>query len=426
MEILIISILIFLNGFFALSEIALVSSKRSRLEQMKKDFPKGSETTLKLLNHSENFLSAIQVGITLIGIVTGAYGGVSIADDFAPLLERIEIFRNSAYEIALTVTVIIITYFSIVLGELVPKTIALSNPEKIAIRISRPIYYFSIFFYPVVRFLSFSTALINSFLRVKKRSDTHTEAELRQLLRRASSAGVIEKEQNLIHEKVFYFYDKKARNIMTHRREIEWIDLEYPFNEIKETIIRSKHSRLICCKGSIDNFIGILYVKDFLAALATSSEKVNIHDLILQVSIIPDSANAYKVLELFNEKHNYFTIVVDEYGSIEGIITLHDILENLIGEIPEEGESTEPDIVKRDDHSYLINGDAPAEILDGVLDNYMTDFEHIGYSTVAGFVLDKIDKIPQVGDKFTFKTFIIEIVDIDGTRIDKILLSKIQ
>jgi len=423
MEILIVSILVIINGFFALSEIALVSSKRSRLEQLKKDKRKGSSTALKLLDDSENLLSAIQVGITLIGIITGVYGGINIADDFAPLFQKFEITRNSSHEIALTITVIIITYFSIVIGELVPKTIALSNPEKIAIRIAGPIYYFSIIFYPFIRFLSFSTTLINRLLGIKKQSYTHTEAELRQILKSASREGVIEKEQNLIHEKIFYFSDKKARHIMTHRMGIEWIDLNQPFNQIKEKIVKSNHSRLVCCQGNLDDFIGILVVKDLLTAL-TLSDEINIKDLLTQPLTIPDSADAYKVLNLFKEKQAHFTTVVNEYGTLEGLITLHDILENLIGDIPEEGEVTEPDIFIRDDQSYLVSGDAPVEVLDGIIENYMTDYEHIDYSTVAGFVLNNIEKVPEIGDKFTFNNYIIEIVDIDGMRIDKILIRK--
>jgi len=209
-EVFVIGILVLLNGFFALSEIALVSSRRSRLEQLKKEGRRGSKTALRLLNDSESFLSAIQVGITLIGIITGVYGGINIADDITPFFQRFDIFKNSAEEIALTITVLTITYFSIVIGELVPKTIALSNPEKIAIRIAPPIYYFSLIFYPFVKFLSFSTSLINSLIRIKKQSEHLTEGELRHLLKIASKEGIIERDQNLIHDRVFYFSDKKA------------------------------------------------------------------------------------------------------------------------------------------------------------------------------------------------------------------------
>ena len=422
-EIFVISLLILLNGFFALSEISLVSSRRSSLEQLKKEGRRGSRTALKLIADSESFLSTIQVGITLIGIITGVYGGINIADDITPFFQKFDLFVNSAKEISLTVTVLTITFFSIVIGELVPKTIALSNPEKIAIRIAPPIYYFSLIFYPFVRFLSFSTSLINSLIGIKKHSESLSEGELRYLLKIASKEGTIGKDQNLIHDRVFYFSDKKAKHIMTHRMEVDWIDLNKPFNLIKEEILRSRHSRLVCSKGNMDDFQGIIKVRDFLAAIS-SPEKVIISDLLLQPPIVPESVDVHKVLNLFKQKQIHFCVVVNEFGSLEGIITPHDVLENLIGDIPEEGETFEPDIFIRDDKSYLVSGDAPVEILDGIFENYMTDLDNIDYSTIAGFVLEHIDKLPQIGDKFTFNDYIIEIVDIDGNRIDKILIRK--
>lgn len=423
MELIVIFILILLNGFFALSEIALVSSKKSRLEQLKNEGRRGSRTALKLLDNSENFLSAIQVGITLIGIVTGVYGGLNLADHITPFFQQFNALKSSAEEISLAVTILTITYFSIVIGELVPKTIALSNPEKIAIRIAPPIYYFSIMFFPVVQFLSFSTSLINNLIGIKKLTDNITEGELRQLLKIASKEGVIEKDQNLIHEKVFYFSDKKAKHIMTHRREVDWVDINQPLKVIKEVLFKSNHSRLVCSKGNLDDFQGILNVKDFLAA-DSSPEEFKLSKILLQPLIVPESADVHKILKQIKQNKIHFCIVVNEFGSLEGIITPHDILENLIGALPAEGEPFEPDIFIRDDKSYLVSGDAPAEILDGIFENHLTHLENIEYSTVAGFVLNYIDKVPQIGDKFTFNDYVIEIVDIDGNRIDKILISK--
>lgn len=311
MELIIISFLILLNGFFALSEIALVSSKKSRLEQLKKDGRKGSKTALRLLRNSEGFLSAIQVGITLIGIVTGVYGGINIADDITPLIQNLGLSINSSEKIALSVTILTITYFSIVIGELVPKTIALSNPEKIAIKIAPPIYYFSVLFYPFVKFLSRSTSLINRLLGVKKPSEQITEAELRQMLKLASIEGVIEKDQDLIHEKLFYFSDKKAKHIMTHRREVDWIDIEQPFNIVKSKILKSRHTRIVCCKESLDNFQGVLNVIDFLSAISLNDE-IKINDMLFQPLIVPESAEAHNVLNQFRHKQVHFCIVVNE------------------------------------------------------------------------------------------------------------------
>lgn len=423
MEIIVIGLLILLNGFFSLSEIALISSKKSKLEQMKIEGRRGSKTALKLLADSENFLSAVQVGITLIGIVTGVYGGLNIAEDIAPFLMRIKFLEISANEIALVVTIVTITYFSIVIGELVPKTIALSDPEKIAVKIAPIIYYFSKLFYPFVKLLSVSTNLLNHLIGIEKRSEQYTETELKQLLKTASREGVIGKEQNLIHEKVFYFADKRAKHIMTHRVDVESIDLKDTEENIKTAILKSKHSKIICSDGGLDNFTGVLFIKDYLLAL-NSGDSVNIPDLLIPPIIVPENVEARRVLQLFRQKQTYFCIVVNEYGSFEGIITLHDIVENIIGEMPEEGESDEPDIFIRDDKSVLVSGDAPVEILDGIIEGFIIDFEEIDYSTVAGFVLSNINKVPQIGDKFEYKHYLIEIVDIDGNRVDKVLISR--
>ena len=210
---------------------------------------------------------------------------------------------------------------------------------------------------------------------------------------------------------------------MTHRTEVEWIDLEQPEEEIKADILKARHSKLVCCSGILDNFVGILYLKDYLTGI-NSDPELKAADLLIQPLFIPENSDAPKVLNLFKREQVHFGIVVNEYGSIEGIISLHDIMENIIGEIPEEGETEEPDIYIRDDKSVLVSGDAPIEILDGIIEGFEVDFEEIDYSTVAGFVFDSIKKIPQIGDKFEFKGYTIEIVDIDGNRIDKILISK--
>jgi putative hemolysin len=423
MEIFILALLVIVNGFFALSEIALVSSKKTRLEQMKADGDSGAKIAITLLGNSEAFLSAIQVGITLIGIVTGVYGGINIADDFAPYFENFEITRIYANEIALTVTVVVITYFSIVIGELVPKTIAMSNPEKIARKVAPAIHYFTIIFYPFVRLLAASTGLINKILGIKKQSDHMTEEELRQMIKTASHQGLIHKEQNIIHEQIFYFADKKAKHIMTHRVDVDWIDLDMTPDEIHNEIIKSRHNKLICCRGDLDHFEGVLYLKDYFLGLG-KDVKTDIPKLLIQPLIVPENTEAQRILNMFKQKQKHFCVVVDEYGSFEGIITLHDIMESIIGEFPEAGEPYEPDVFVRDDNSILINGDAPIETLVGIIENFELDFDKIDYSTVAGFVVEQIKKIPKIGDKFEFSGYIIEILDIDNNRVDKILLRK--
>lgn len=424
MELAVLGILVLLNGFFALSEIALISSKRMRLEQLRHDGKSGAKISLLLLDDSENFLSAIQVGITLIGIVTGVYGGMNIADDITPFFQNISVTQNYANEIALALTVLTITYVSIVIGELVPKTIALSNPEKIAVRVAPVIYYFSGAFYPFVKLLSISTNFVNKVIGTKKQNDQLTEAELRHMIKTASVEGVIEKEQNSIHEKVFYFSDKKAKHIMTHRTDVEWIDIEKSTADIKNILANVEHSKVVCCKGSLDNFIGVLYLRDFYRTVLLH-ETIDLHNLLIQPIIVPENTDAQKVLNLLREKKLHVCFVVNEYGGFEGIITVHDIIENIVGQIPDEGEAYEPDVFIREDKTVLVSGDAPLETLVDIIEDFSIDFEKIDYATVAGFVFNQINKIPQIGDKFECLGYTIEIVDIDGNRIDKLLISKI-
>jgi len=423
MEILVLFLLILINGFFALSEIALVSSKRPRLEQMKSRGSNGAKIALRLLNNSENFLSAIQVGITLIGIVTGVYGGMKFADDLAPFFEQYAFAKPYANEIALTLVVILITYVSIVIGELVPKTIALSNPEKIVVTVAPAIQYFSTLFYPFVKMLSFSTSLFNRVLRIKKQSEYMTEAELRQMIKIASHEGVIQKEQNLIHEKVFYFSDKRARHIMTHRRDVEWLDIEKSEDQIRQAILKSKHSQLVAGRQSLDNFIGILSVREYFMETSANASP-DISALVTEPLIVPENMEAQKVLNLFRQKQKYMSFVVNEYGSFEGIITLHDIMESIIGDLPGEGDQEEPEVFVREDKSVLVSGEASIERLTEIIENFVIDYEEMDYSTIAGFVFHHLNKIPQTGDRFTFGEYLFEIVDMDGNRIDKVIIKR--
>lgn len=421
--ILIIVVLIFVNGFFALSEIALVSSKKNRLESDKKKGHKGAKIALQLQSKSEDFLSAIQIGITLIGIINGVYGGVTIASKVAPLFYNIPIIAPYAETISLALVVFLITYISIVVGELVPKTIALNNPEKIAKIVAIPIHYFSKTFYPFVVLLSKSTNLLNKLLGIHKKTDVISEMELRSMIKHASVLGVIEKGQDIIHEKVFYFSDKRAKHLMTHRLDVEWIDINDTWPEVVDKILHSRHSKLLACQNTLDNFIGIVTVKEVLVELLKKDD-FTIRQFIAEPLIVPSNIRAQRVLDLFKIKQQYVAIVVDEYGNFEGIITLHDIIENLVGEMPDEDEDIEPDVYIREDKSAVVSGDASIEVMSEFIDGFFIDFEEIDYSTIAGFVLANINKIPQLGDKFEYEDLIFQIMELDGNRIDKILITK--
>lgn len=422
-DIAIILLLILLNGFFAMSEIAVVSAKAAYLDAARKKGSKGAKVAISLMSDPDNFLSSVQVGITLIGIINGAYGGATLSAHLVPFFKQYAISAAYAESISIITVVFIITYLSIVIGELVPKTIALNNSSKVAIAVSRPIKVVSIIFYPFVRFLAISTNLFNKIIGVKSEDSAISEMELKALLKTASLEGVIEKEENIIHEQVFYFSDKRARHIMTHRTDVEWVDISKSKEEIIEDLIKTNHTRVLACSETVDNFVGMIVMKEFLVELYKDNN-LDIHKLIKETVIVPSTFRAQRILERFRQKHNYLAVVVDEYGSLDGIITLHDIIENLVGTIPNENETPEPDIFIRKDNSVLINGEAPIEVLTQFIDDFEIDFEEIDYSTVAGFVLSKINKTPQVGDIYELENLTFEIVDIDGNKIDKVLLTK--
>ncbi len=423
LDILIILFLIILNGFFAMSEIAVVSAKKTKLEGERKKGNKGAKKALELQSNPDSFLSSVQVGITLIGIVNGAYGGATLSVYLKPFFDGFAWSAPYAETISLVIVVVAITYLSIVIGELVPKTIALNNAEKVAIAVSRPIHFVSIIFYPFVQFLAVSTSLFNKIIGLKPKDDVISEMELRAMLKTASKEGVIEREENIIHEQVFYFSDKRARHLMTHRTDVEWVDMSNEKQEVIANLLQTRHSRVLVCNKTLDEFVGIVSMKELFSELYKIGD-IDIQKLVQEPLIIPSTLRARKVLEQFRQKHKFFAVVVDEYGSLDGIITLHDIIENLVGSIPNENEIEEPDIFMRNENSALINGEAPIEVLTFFIDDFIIDFEEIDYSTVAGFVLSNINKIPQVGDVFEYENTTFEIVDVDGNKIDKVMVTK--
>ena len=425
LDIIIILLLILLNGFFALSEIAIVSARKNKLEAAYKNGSSGAARALKLQSDPDNFLSSVQVGITLIGIINGAYGGQAFAGKLVPFFEQFAYTAPFADGISMVIVVFLITYVSIVIGELVPKTIALNYAEKMAVAVAPTIYTVSIIFYPFVKLLSFSTGFINKLIGLKPKEDVISEMELRAMLKTASHEGVIDIQENIIHEQVFYFSDKRARHLMTHRTDVEWVDISNSREEIIEHLLQKKHSKILACRKRIDDFVGIISMRDFLLRL-NSKEDFTIEELIMEPIIVPNTVRAQKVLENFKNSYKFVAVVVDEYGSLDGIITIHDIFENLVGNVPEETdvESTEPLIFIRDDNSALVSGEAPIEILTQFDEDFIVDFDKIDYSTVAGFVFTCINKIPGIGDKFEYNNLIFEIMDVDGNKIDKILITR--
>ena len=424
-DVLIILFLILLNGFFAMSEIAVVSAKKTKLETERKKGRKGAARAIQLQSDPDNFLSSVQVGITLIGIINGAYGGATLAVYLEPFFNQFVWVAPYSQAVSMAIVVILITYVSIVVGELVPKTIALNNPERVAVWVARPIYAVSVIFFPLVRILAVSTSLVNKLIGIKPKDDRISEMELRAMLRTASNEGIIESEENIIHEQVFYFSDKRARHLMTYRIDVEWVDISKPTAELINELLQAKHSRVLASNKVIDDFVGVINLKEVLGELYKKRDTdFQVQNFIQEPLIVPSTLRAQKLLEMFRHNYKFMAVVVDEYGSLDGVITLHDIMENLVGSMPNESEAAEPDIFMRNENSALVNGEAPIEILTTFIEDFIIDFEEIDYSTVAGFVLSNINKIPQVGDSFAYRGTVFEIVDVDGNKIDKVLINR--
>jgi len=425
MEVLIIAALILLNGFFALSEIALISSNSARLEQKRAKGSKGAGFALKLLEKPENFLSAIQIGITVVGIISGAYGGIRFSDDLTRYLLSHNIMVKHAGTISLTIVITSITYFSIVIGELVPKTFALNNSERIAVIVAPVIFIITKITYPVVAFLSLSTNILLKlmFVNIKKKSSL-TEEELRMMIKVAKTEGVITGREAEIHQNLFRFFDRKAEQIMTIRNDIAWLDINDKNDVIEKTIMESPHSKFPVCDEDLENTIGIITVKDYIDN--KKKKNFSLRSILRPVIFIPEASDALKILDRFKKEKCHFAMVIDEYGSVQGIITLHDLSENIFGNLPDINEEFDPQIVKRSDNSYLIDGETQIDVLNEMFD--IDDFKHRddSYTTIAGYILNKMGRIARTGDYLKTDGYKIEVVDVDGLKIDKVLIAKLK
>lgn len=396
MEILILLILILLNGFFALAEISLVSVNKNKLDQLAGRGSKNAQAALKLLEHPERFLSAIQVGITLIGIVAGAYGGLALSEKFTPVLARVPFFEPFAAKISIIFVVGMITYLSIVIGELVPKTISLNNPEPIALAVAPIIKVFAAASTPVVVLLSKSTKLLLRMMFIKPRPDqTISEEELKMMIKLANKQGVLENEESEVLHNLLRLTDRRANQLMTHRNIVEWIDVNDSNETIQQQIKDKSYSKYLVCDGEIDDVIGMMSITDYIDHYLEPD--FHIRSVIKKPVYIPENMTALKVLEQFRSNKIYFGVVVDEFGSIQGIMTLHDLAESIFGELPDMSDLYEPDVIQREDGSWLVDGGIQLdELVDDLpIDNiFKRDRD---YSTLGGFVMDRLQKVPQAG-----------------------------
>ena len=401
-----------------MAEIALVSARKARLEAQANRGDKRAKEALELANHPDTFLSTVQIGITLIGILTGIYSGEKLKSDLVEFLQQFERLKPYSAGLATAIIVVTITYFSLVLGELVPKRIGLSRPETIAKLLAAPMRVVSIITHPFIWLLTKSTHVIVKLFNIKAKDTQVTEEEIKAIISEGTEQGTIEEAEQEIIERVFHLGDRNITSLMTHRSDIHWFDINDNEISIKEKIVREPHSVYPVCDGDIDNIKGIISLKD----LYVSNDLTLFKQIMKPALFVPENVTAYKVMEKFKEKRVHASFIVDEYGSILGMMTLNDILEAIVGDLPEP-DMEDYEITEREDGSYLVDAQIP--FYDFLRSFEKTEWMNEGeqvFDTLAGFILHKLERIPQTGDKMDWQGFTFEIVDMDAQRIDKVLV----
>ncbi|HVE61554.1 MAG TPA: hemolysin family protein, partial [Chitinophagaceae bacterium] len=406
MEILLLLGLVLLNGVFSMSEIALVSARKARLEAQANKGNKRAKEALELASHPDRFLSTVQIGITLIGILTGIISGENLTDDFVRFLNQFKILQPYSNGLATTLIVIILTYFSLVLGELVPKRLGLSRPEAIAKTMAKPMNLLSVMTHPFIWLLSKSSSLIVKLFNIKTDNNQVTEEEIKAIISEGTEHGAIEEAEQEIIERVFHLGDRNISSLMTHRSDMVWFDINDNEEKIREKISKEPHSVYPICDGDIDNMKGVVSIKDIYVADNLTLFK----DLMKPALFIPDNNTAYQVMEKFKLSRIHSCFVVDEYGSIRGMITLNDILEAIIGDMPQPDDMEDYEIVQRDDGTYLIDAQIPFYNFLSRFNKteWMSESEH-EYDTLAGCILHGLERIPKTGDRLEWRGFLIEV-----------------
>lgn len=426
-QILIILGLIILNGVFSMAEIAMVSARKIRLEQRAEEGDGGSQAALSLKDSPNRFLSTIQIGISLVGVLTGAIGGVTLSKSLTEVLVRIPAISGAAESISLILVSLAITYFSLVIGELIPKRIGLNNPEKIASTVAKPMRLLSRLTQPVVWFLSKSTDLGIKILGIQANDDTPvTEEEVKGMIEQGTISGVFEESEQNIVESVFRMSDRTVDALMTPRTEVTWLDLDEPLQINVQEILAETHSHYPVARGSLDNIQGIVSVNDMLAALL-SGQHLDLEKLARQPVFVPETMPALKALAAFKDSGLTVAVVMDEYGGVLGMVTLVDIMKSIVGEIGLSGDGSEAQIILRPDGSYLLDGLLLVDELKELLDiKELPDEDRIGYQTLGGLVMSRTGAIPTAGQFFEWDRYRFEVVDMDGRRVDKVLVSLVN
>jgi putative hemolysin len=423
MELFIILGLILLNGCFALAELALISSRKVRLESEAKRGDTRARKALELASNPDKFLSTIQIGITVIGILTGFFSGKSISEWLSAQFERISWLSGISHGLAVTLIVILVTYLSLVLGELLPKRIAMSHPERYAKSVAKPMIFFSWLGSPFVWLLSSSTNALMKLFGIGATSPSKvTGDEIKAILQEGTDEGEIQEVEHDIVERVFNLSDRDVNTLMTHRNDLAWLDVEDPIDEIRKGIERKVYNVYPVASEQLDEFMGVVFLKEFFAQY--QNPDFNLRDYIRPAQFVPETMNGYDVLELFRQTQQFYAIVTDEFGSIQGMVTMDDLTEALVGNIYVPNEQEEQ-IVPREDGTFLVDGQYSFYDFLAYFDLEELYPEH-DYNTLSGLILDLLEHIPVTAEKLIWKQFEMEIVDMDAARIDKVLVRRLN
>ncbi|BAT55516.1 putative hemolysin [Nostoc sp. NIES-3756] len=422
-EILIIFVLIIANGIFSMSEMAIVSARKVRLQQLANQGDAKAKAALKLAESPNNFLSTVQIGISLIGILTGAFGGATIASRLAVYVKFIPFLAPYSEPVSFGIVVLIITYLSLIVGELVPKRLALNNPERIAAVVAIPMRALAALTSPAVGLLSASTDLVLRILGITPSDEPQvTEEEIKILIEQGTEAGTFEEAEQDMVERVFRLGDRPVSSFMTPRPDIVWLDLEDTTEENRQKMTENGYSRYPVCQGGLDNVLGIIPVTDLLAR-SFRGDALDLTVGLRQPVFVPESTRGLKVLELFKQTITHMALVVDEYGVIQGLVTLNDIMSEIVGDVPSADDAEEPQAVQREDGSWLLDGMLAVEDFFELFGLEEWEFEERGsYQTLGGFVITHLGRIPAATDHFEWQNMRIEVMDMDGNRVDKVLV----
>ncbi|MGD0953314.1 MAG: hemolysin family protein [Methanotrichaceae archaeon] len=422
-EIAIIILLIIINGIFVLSEIALISSRKARLQQRANEGDEGARKALELASSPNRFLSTCQIGVTFISILAGAFGGSTVAGEVEARLKEIPLLTPYSHIAGIILVVMGISYFSLVVGELVPKRLGMSRPEKVASIIASPMNTISLLLSPVVRILSISTDLVLKVAGIKPVEEPPvTEEEIKILIDEGTRAGVFEEVEQDIVERVFRLSDRRAASLMIPRADVIWLDIDDSPDEIRLKVEASDYPLFPVGRGSLDDVLGVVRARDMLSC-SLKDQQIDLKSSLMPPQFIPESMAALKILELFRQSGVQVALVVDEYGGIQGLVTLKDILEAIVGDMPYVGKPTEPQVVKRDDGSWLVDGMLSTDEFKEIFQVKRLPGEDSGYyQTIGGFVMMHLGRIPSTGDRFVWDDLSFEVVDMDENRIDKMII----